>query len=102
MAAGVAGLSLFTALLRSRFSRGEAALGLAAAVLATPTLYYLVWQPSMAHGPVAAVGAAAVWAWGRARAQPSAWTWTTLGALVVASSRSFPSSWPGRWSSGGS
>lgn len=82
VAVAVAGLSLLARFLHSRFSRSEAAVGLSGAVLATPAVYYILWQPSMAHGLVVGVGAAAVWAWDRARAHPSLRTWSTLGALI--------------------
>ncbi len=65
--------------LRGRFIAG---LSVAGATLASSTVYYLLVQPTMAHGLTFGIAAALVWAWYEAERLPSLRSWLVIGVLI--------------------
>src|SRR6185295_13217021 len=82
LAAVLVGGWLLARTLAPRVGRRTAALVVAAAVLASPIVYYTLMVPAMAHGATFGAAAACVWAWDRARRRPSLAAWCLLGALL--------------------
>ena len=82
LTAVVVGAALLVAALSRATGAGPACLAVAAAVFASPVLYYAWVVPAMSHGAAFGAGAAVVWAWERARRRPSLGAWTSLGALL--------------------
>ena len=78
----LASLVLLGGTLARRFGRRIGWVALAAAVLATPVVYYTVVVPSMAHGLTFAACAALLWACVRAEEAPSARRWLAVGLLL--------------------
>ena len=76
------GAWLLSRMLAPRVGPRTAALVVAAAVLGSPIVYYALVVPTMAHGATFGASAALVWAWDRARRQPSLQSWCVLGALL--------------------
>ncbi len=72
---------LFTTLARIR-GPAVAALATGGAVLASPVLYYTIHVPAMSHGIASGLAAAFLWAWDRARLEPSLRAWNVLGGLL--------------------
>lgn len=78
-----AGAALATIALAGRYVRERwACVGAAAAVVATPLLWYAVYQPSFSHAASALAVATFVWAWDRGRHARSVRGWAGLGALL--------------------
>lgn len=67
---------------RRYVGEGWACVGAAAAVLATPLLWYAVYQPCYAHAASALAVAVFVWAWDRGRGERSRRGWAGLGLLL--------------------
>lgn len=63
-------------------SRGGAIaiLAVVGSFLASPVLYYTFYVPAMSHGVACGLAATLLWAWDRARREPSARSMTILGA----------------------
>lgn len=59
-----------------------AVLSVVGAVSASPILYYTFFVPAMSHGVTFGAAAATIWAWDRARREPSLRAWIVLGALL--------------------
>jgi hypothetical protein len=72
---------LFITIARMR-GPAVAALAIAGAVLASPVLYYTLHVPAMAHGVASGLAAAFLWAWDRARLEPSLARWAVLGGVL--------------------
>ena len=64
------------------FDRPSVVVGVIAGVLASPVPYYVLYQPTMAHGVVFGLAGMFLWAWTEADRQPSAKHWARLGALL--------------------
>jgi hypothetical protein len=58
-----------------------AVLSVVGAICASPILYYTFFAPAMSHGMTFGAAAATIWAWERARREPSLRAWVLLGAL---------------------
>ena len=82
LAVALAGSWLLARTLAPRFGGRASVLAVAAAVLASPVVYYMFVVPAMAHGLAYGVGALVVWAFARVEAQPSRRGWILLGALI--------------------
>lgn len=76
------GVVLLGGALARRFGTRIGWTALAAAVLATPVVYYTFVVPAMAHGLTFAACAALLWACLRAREAPSARRWLAVGLLL--------------------
>jgi hypothetical protein len=72
---------LFSALARIR-GPTSAALAVAGCFLASPVLYYTFYVPAMSHGVASGLAATFLWAWDRARREPSFVQWTLLGGAL--------------------
>lgn len=77
----VLGAFLLGQALASRFGATLATLAVLAATLASPVPYYLLAQPTMAHGLVFGLAATFVWVWTETAREPSGPRWALLGAL---------------------
>jgi hypothetical protein len=75
----VLGYSLLFLAIAAMRGRAVAALAVGGAVLASPVLYYTIHVPATSHGVASGLAAAFVWAWERARREPSFYRWTLLG-----------------------
>lgn len=82
LVASVLGAWLLGQVLASRLGTPLAALAVLAAVATSPVVYYMFFQPGMAHGAVFGLGSMTIWAWDRVRRQPSLQAWVALGALL--------------------
>ena len=78
----VLGAFLLARALASMFERPSAVVGVIAGVLASPVPYYVLYEPTMAHGVVFGLAGIFLWAWTEAARQPSARHWARLGALL--------------------
>jgi hypothetical protein len=78
----VIGAWLLARLLAPRAGSRTAVLVAGASVLGSPIVYYALVVPTMAHGATFGAAAAFLWAWDRARRQPSLAAWCVLGALL--------------------
>ena len=72
---------LFSTLARIR-GPAIAALAVAGGFLASPVLYYAFYVPAMSHGVASGLAASFLWAWDRARREPSLRRWTLLGGIL--------------------
>lgn len=68
--------------LDARHARQVALLSALGSVAASPILYYVFVMPAMAHGLVYGISAALVWAWQRARREPSLAAWVLVGGCL--------------------
>jgi hypothetical protein len=59
-----------------------AALAVLGSLFASPVLYYTFYVPAMSHGVAFGLAASLLWAWERARREPSWSHWTLLGGLL--------------------
>ncbi len=75
------GFLLFSTLARAR-GPAIAALAVTGCFLASPILYYTFYVPAMSHGVASGLAASFLWAWDRARREPSWKTWTLLGGAL--------------------
>jgi hypothetical protein len=78
----VLGAFLLARALASMFDRPSVVVGVIAGVLASPVPYYVLYEPTMAHGVVFGLAGMFLWAWTEADRQPSARHWARLGALL--------------------
>ena len=78
----VLGAFLLARALASVFDRPSVVLGVIAGTLASPVPYYVLYQPTMAHGVVFGLAGTFLWVWTEAAREPSARRWALLGALV--------------------
>lgn len=78
----VLGAFLLARALASVFDRPSMVVGVIAGVLASPVPYYVLYQPTMAHGVVFGLACIFLWAWTEAARRPSAEHWALLGALL--------------------
>jgi hypothetical protein len=76
------GAWLLGGVIAARAGPRTAAMVVSASVLGSPIVYYALVVPTMAHGPTFAAAASFLWAWDRARRQPSLAAWCVLGALL--------------------
>jgi hypothetical protein len=72
---------LFSTLARIR-GPAIAALAVSGCFLASPVLYYTFHVPAMSHGVASGLAASFLWAWDRARQEPSFSRWTLLGGIL--------------------
>ena len=72
---------LFSTLARIR-GRAIAAFAVSGCFLASPVLYYTFYVPAMSHGVASGLAASFLWAWDRARREPSLGRWTLLGGAL--------------------
>jgi hypothetical protein len=82
VAIGLAGAWLLAEALRKRWGGPVAVLAVAGTTLASATVYYLLVQPTMAHGVVFGLAAALVWACHRAEDGGPETVWLPLGAFL--------------------
>jgi hypothetical protein len=78
----VLGALLLARALVPRFGAAFAVIGVVAGTLASPVPYYVLAEPTMAHGLVFGLAATFVWGWIETLRQPTALRWTGLGALA--------------------
>ncbi len=78
----VLGYSLLFSTLALVRGRAIAALAVIGSVLASPVLYYTFYVPAMSHGVASGLAASFLWAWDRARREPSRSAWTLLGGIL--------------------
>jgi hypothetical protein len=72
---------LFSTIARTR-GRAIAALAVSGGFLASPVLYYTFYVPAMSHGVASGLAAVLLWAWDRARREPSGSAWILLGGSL--------------------
>lgn len=78
----VMGAILLASTLIAFFGPRIASLSILGAIFASPVLYYSFYLPSMAHGVAFGVASALLWAWNRARCDPSLGAWIVLGGTL--------------------
>jgi hypothetical protein len=78
----VLGALLLTSMMAAEWGLAISALSVFGVVAASPVLYYAFFVPAMAHGVAFGLAAALLWAWDRARRNPSARSWALLGATL--------------------
>lgn len=81
---GLLGAALLVGTLSRRFSRPVSTLAVLAAIVASPTLYYLFVVPTMSHGMVFGLSCFVVFAFVRVATEPTTGNWALLGAAVGA------------------
>jgi hypothetical protein len=82
LAFGLLALALaYRLAVRLLVARPAALLGVAAAGVATPFAYYLLYEPSYSHTFSAFAVGLFLWAWWRGREQRGVWGWLLLGFL---------------------
>jgi hypothetical protein len=77
----VLGCSLLVSALSRKRGGAVAFLAVLGAFLASPVLYYTFYVPAMSHGVAFGLAASLLWAWDRARREPSLGRWTLLGGV---------------------
>ena len=82
VAAAMLGAFALGRMLARRHPAAVAAWAVGGAVAVSPVLYYVFVVPSMAHGVTFAAAAGLLWAWDRARREPSLRAWIAVGALL--------------------
>ncbi|HXV59453.1 MAG TPA: hypothetical protein VEK15_02080 [Vicinamibacteria bacterium] len=78
----VIGAILLASTLTAFLGPKVASLSVLGAIFASPVLYYAFYLPSMAHGVAFGVASALLWAWDRARSNPSLGSWIVLGGTL--------------------
>lgn len=78
----VLGCSLLFSTIARRRGRAIAILAVLGSFLASPALYYTFYVPAMSHGVAFGLAAAFLWAWDKARREPSWRSWTMLGGVL--------------------
>lgn len=78
----VLGCSLLFSTIARRRGRAIAILAVLGSFLASPVLYYTFYVPAMSHGVAFGLAAAFLWAWDKARREPTFRSWTILGGIL--------------------
>jgi hypothetical protein len=78
----VLGCFLLASTIARKRGSAIAALAVLGSLFASPVLYYTFYVPAMSHGVAFGLAASLLWAWERARREPSWSHWTLLGGLL--------------------